>query len=290
MQKTYKAYINLFLVTLIWGSTFPLHKAVLTDEYTFPYLFIRFAIAGIVSLIIWRKQSFKYGMILGVILGLGHALQTYGINFTDASKSGFITSLHIPFTPIISFLIEREKPNLVQWICFPLSLLGSYMLFGGIHGFNIGDFLTFIGAILFAFHIVLITKFSKIVQETSLLAYQFIFAALVNLLLSFSSNWKLTQPIIVTTLYTSIIATALVNFVQVKYQKVVGSNSTVLIFIGEPIFASLFSFIFLKEKFTTFQLIGAILMILVILLTSFSDKIINHLVKPVSKIEQNNKR
>jgi len=39
LQQKYKAYINLFLVTLIWGSTFPLHKAVLTDEYTFPYLF-----------------------------------------------------------------------------------------------------------------------------------------------------------------------------------------------------------------------------------------------------------
>ncbi len=99
-----------------------------------------FFIAGMFSFIIWRKQSFKYGMILGVILGLGHALQTYGINFTDASKSGFITSLYIPFTPIISFLIEKEKPNLIQWICFPLSLLGSYMLFGGISGFNFGDF------------------------------------------------------------------------------------------------------------------------------------------------------
>ena len=269
MQQKYKAYINLFLVTLIWGSTFPLHKAVLTDEYTFPYLFVRFFIAGIFSFIIWRKQSFKYGMILGVILGLGHALQTYGINFTDASKSGFITSLYIPFTPIISFLIEKEKPNLIQWICFPLSLLGSYMLFGGISGFNFGDFLTFIGAVLFALHIVLITKFSKKVQETSLLAYQFLFAAVINLLLSFNSNWSLTNTIIATTLY----------------QKVVGSNSTVLIFIGEPIFASLFSFIFLKERFSYLQLIGAILMILVILLTSFSDKIIVHFTKPINTKE-----
>lgn len=285
MQQKYKAYINLFLVTLIWGSTFPLHKAVLTDQYTFPYLFVRFFIAGIFSFIIWRKQSFKYGMILGAILGLGHALQTYGINFTDASKSGFITSLYIPFTPIISFLIEKEKPNLIQWICFPLSLFGSYMLFGGISGFNFGDFLTFIGAILFALHIVLITKFSKKVQETSLLAYQFLFAAVINLLLSFNSNWSLTNTIIATTLYTSIIATVLVNFVQVKYQKVVGSNSTVLIFIGEPIFASLFSFIFLKERFSSLQLIGAILMIFVILLTSFSDNIIVHFTKPINTKE-----
>jgi drug/metabolite transporter (DMT)-like permease len=224
-------------------------------------------------------------MILGVILGLGHALQTYGINFTDASKSGFITSLYIPFTPIISFLIEKEKPNLVQWICFPLSLIGSYMLFGGISGFNFGDFLTFLCAILFSLHIVLITKFSRKVQETSLLAYQFIFAAFINLLLSFNSNWRLTHSIIATTMYTSIIATVLVNFVQVKYQKVVGSNSTVLIFIGEPIFASLFSFIFLKERFSYLQLMGSILMILVILLTSFSDKITSRFIKPINTKE-----
>ncbi|PNR92500.1 DMT family transporter [Petrotoga sp. 9PWA.NaAc.5.4] len=268
-----KAFLNLILVTLIWGSTFPIHKIVLTDAYTFPYLFVRFFIACILSFIIWRKQSFKYGAVLGIVLGIAHALQTYGINFTDASKSGFITSLYIPLTPIISYLIEKEKPNIIQWLCFPLALVGSYMLFGGILGFNYGDFLTLLGAVLFALHIVLITKFSKIVKETSLLAYQFLIASIINFSMSFNSNWYLPSSIWLTAFYTSIFATIIVNFIQVKYQKVIGSNSTVLIFIGEPIFASLFSFMFLGERFSFIQIIGASIMILVIIMTSFSNKI-----------------
>lgn len=274
----FKAFSSLLLITIVWGSTFPLHKAVLTDIQTLPYLFIRFSIATILSFVIWRKHSVKYGVILGVVLGFAHLLQTYGINFTDASKSSFITSLYIPFTPLISFLIEKEKPNLIQWLCFPLSLLGSYMLFGGLSGFNFGDFLTFIGALLFALHIVLITKFSRKNEESSLLAFQFLTASIIYLPLSFNSNWNLGYPIWIAALYTSIFATILVTFLQLKYQKIVGSNSTVLIFIGEPVFASLFSFVFLHESFSTLQILGAIIMIGVIILTSFSY-VINRYIK-----------
>ncbi|HBT51480.1 MAG TPA: EamA/RhaT family transporter [Petrotoga sp.] len=274
-----RAFLWLLLVTVIWGSTFPIHKVVLTDLQTLPYLFIRFGIAAVLSFLIWKKHSFKYGATLGIILGLAHALQTYGINFTDASKSGFITSLYIPFTPIISYLIEKEKPNFIQWLCFPLSLLGSYMLFGGVSGFNFGDFLTLLGAVLFAVHIVIITKFSKVVEETSLLAYQFLFAAIINLSMSFNSSWKLGTPIWLTVIYTAILATIVVNFLQVRYQKVIGSNSTVLIFIGEPIFASLFSFVFLGERFSGLQIAGASIMIGVIILTTFSYRVNKYLKK-----------
>jgi drug/metabolite transporter (DMT)-like permease len=97
--------------------------------------------------------------------------------------------------------------------------------------------------------------------------------------MSFNSNWKLGVPIWLTVIYTAIAATIVVNFLQVKYQKVIGSNSTVLIFIGEPIFASLFSFIFLGERFSGLQIAGASIMIGVIILTTFSYRVNKYLKK-----------
>ncbi len=100
--------------------------------------------------------------------------------------------------------------------------------------------------------------------------------------ISFNSSWKLGAPIWLTAIYTAIAATIVVNFLQARYQKVIGSNSTVLIFIGEPIFASLFSFIFLGERFSALQMIGASIMIGVIILTTFSYRVNKYLKKKIN--------
>ncbi|MFN6992098.1 MAG: EamA family transporter, partial [Fervidobacterium sp.] len=54
--------------------------------------------------------------------------------------------------------------------------------------------------------------------------------------------------------------------IQAKYQKVVGSNISALIFVGEPLFAMLLSMIILGEHVTFVQGIGAVLMTLSIIL------------------------
>jgi drug/metabolite transporter (DMT)-like permease len=57
-----------------------------------------------------------------------------------------------------------------------------------------------------------------------------------------------------------------------KYQKKVGSNTTALIFVGEPIFAMVFSFLFIGEKMNGMQIIGAIILIFAILLASLEKR------------------
>jgi len=263
-----KAIFWLLAVTIVWGSTFPLQKIALNDVSPLVYISLRFWVAFLLSFFIWKKRNFKYAFILGLVLSIGYITQTWGLKLTTASKNGFITSLYIPIVPLFSYLLEKEKVTKLQLIGFSLSLVGFYLISGGVNGINLGDFLTLICAVSFALHIVLITVYSKKVEETSLLSYQFLTVALVNTLLSLKNDWNLTPMAISVAIYTGIAASVLVIFVQLKYQKVVGSNTTALIFSGEPVFAFVFSYLLLSERLNSFQLTGAILLIAAVIMAS----------------------
>ena len=251
-----RSYLWLFLVTVIWGTTFPVQKMIIGGVSPTLYIAVRFGIASLVSYLVWGIGHFKYGTLLGVILGLSYTTQTVGLKFTTASKNGFLTSLYVVLVPLVSWLIERERLSRLQITGFVLAFFGSYLLSGGIEGFNLGDFLSFLCAVGFSFHVVLISVLSKKVKETDLLTIQFLVTALINLSMSFGESPVFPVSALLVAVYTALSATVLGIYVQVKHQKVIGSNATALIFAGEPVFAALFSYIILGETMTTLQVLG----------------------------------
>jgi len=57
-----------------------------------------------------------------------------------------------------------------------------------------------------------------------------------------------------------------------KYQKKIGSNTAALIFVGEPIFSTLFAMLFLQESLTSFQWFGALLLLVALAFASVKAK------------------
>lgn len=88
---------------------------------------------------VW-KGNFRYGAILGVVLGVAYTAQTWGLTLTTSTKSGFITSLYIVFVPIFAYFIEKEVPTPFQIVSFLVGSLGLYMISGRIEGLNLGTF------------------------------------------------------------------------------------------------------------------------------------------------------
>ena len=237
-----------------------------------PYISFRFTIAAVVSLLLWGRGNWKYGSVLGFILALSYTTQTLGLKFTTASKNGFFTSLYVVLVPLVSWFLEKERLTKLQAIGLATAAVGSYFMSGGISGFNFGDFLSFLCAVGFAFHVVLITVFSKKVKEESLLTPQFTITAALNALFATGLSWHMTVPATVVALYTAILATVFGIWVQVKNQKLIGSNLTALVFAGEPVFAALFSFLFLHEVLTPLQILGASLLTAAIILSGVNAK------------------
>ncbi|HOQ40199.1 MAG TPA: DMT family transporter [Fervidobacterium sp.] len=260
----------LLVLTFLWGLTFPIQKMVLTEEVS-PFLYnaIRFWIATFLSLLMFRKSDWVHGTILGIVMSVAYATQTWGLTLTTSTKSGFITSLYIVIVPFFSYFIEKEKPRIFQVFGFIGAFIGMYLLSGGINGFNFGDFLTMICGLCYALHVVLITVFSKKTSEYKLLTPQFLTVAVLNTIFNFiypSGTWTFTLPALGTAAFTAVTATIVAIIIQAKYQKVVGSNVSALIFVGEPIFSMILSILLLDERLSTIQAIGAVLMSLSIVL------------------------
>lgn len=270
MPKKSTAIFWLLVLTFFWGLTFPIQKLILTEDVS-PFLYnaIRFWIATFLSAVIFRKSDWMRGTILGIVMAIAFATQTWGLTLTTSTKSGFITSLYIVIVPFFSYFIEKEKPRLLQVIGFIGALVGMYLLSGGISGFNFGDFLTMVCGLCYALHVVLITVFSKKTSEYKLLTPQFLTVAILNTIFNFiypSGTWTFTLPALGIAAFTAITATIAAIIIQAKYQKVVGSNVSALIFVGEPIFSMLLSMLLLNERLSAIQAIGAVLMSLSIVL------------------------
>ncbi|WP_448379289.1 DMT family transporter [Fervidobacterium sp.] len=272
LKDKFIAIFWLLVLTFLWGLTFPIQKLVLNEEIS-PFLYnaIRFWIATFLSAFIFRKSDWIRGTVLGVVMAIAYATQTWGLTITTSTKSGFITSLYIVIVPFFSYIIESEKVRKLQVLGFLGALVGMYLLSGGISGYNFGDFLTTICGIMYALHVVLITKFSRQVNEYSLLTPQFFTVALLNTLFNMfyqgnGNNWSFSVSAIFVATFTAVTATIVAIIIQAKYQKVVGSNVSALIFVGEPLFAMILSVLILKEQLTNSQIIGGLLMLASIIL------------------------
>ncbi|MCB1223621.1 MAG: DMT family transporter, partial [Mesotoga sp.] len=118
MKLKSKAYVNLLLVVIFWGLTFPVQKNILEGLSPVFYNALRFSIALLVLIPLRKKlglkitnKSLTQGLILGLFLSGGYVFQTWGLVYTTASKSAFITSLYVGLVAIIGPVVDRRIPS-----------------------------------------------------------------------------------------------------------------------------------------------------------------------------------
>ena len=293
----YTGEAMLLLMTLIWGGTFVIVKESLNDISSMLFLFLRFVIAGsiiAIYLVFKRyridKKAILPGVILGSILFLSFVFQTIGLKYTSATKSAFLTGTFIVFVPLLQIVIERKIPTRGATIGTLLVLAGILFLsssgnsFGNIlneigGNFNIGDGLTIMCALLFAFQVIYMDIYSPKFDFWSLFITQLITVALLSLILGIFFDFinlepltiNLTENLWIGILYTSILATCLCFGLQTKFQKTVTPTKASIIYSFEPIFAALFAFFLLSEKISNFGLVGSALIFLGLIISEVFD-------------------
>lgn len=284
-MKKYFGEGALLFNTLIWGGTFALIKSAFQDISPSLFLTLRFSLATLLLLpFIFKvlrnvnKQTIVAGSILGIFYFTGFAAQSVGLNLTTATKSGFITGTFVVLIPILQLIIEKRIPKWFNVLSVILVLLGLIMLSSRGENiveflsqlgsdFNLGDFLTLICALLFAFQVVYVDVFTKKYDYLPMVFIQlfitglggFILTALFSLtgieIIKFNFNNNLFFAII----YTSVFASILATIIQLKFQKNVSPTKAGIIFSIEPIFAAIFAYFLLNEKISNFGLIGCVL-------------------------------
>ncbi len=296
-MKKYIGESALLLNTIIWGGTFALIKNALTDISPLLFLGIRFFIAAVLLLpfvytVIRKtnKNTFIAGAVLGLFYFLGFATQTIGLNYTTATKSGFITGTFVVFIPILQTIIERRIPRWYNIVSIFFVMIGLIFLSSGGDNlfqfinelgsdFNFGDFLTLLCAILFAFQVVYVDVFTKKYDYMPMVFIQLLITGLGGLIgsLILSSvgleivKFNLNSNVIIALIYTSVFASIIATILQLKFQKVVTPTKAGIIYSFEPIMAAILAFFIVGEKISKFGMFGGVFIVIGLLLSEILE-------------------
>ena len=255
------------MVTAVWGWTFVLVKDAITQYPTLPFLQIRFALALLVMVLLVRRlparRELKLGLVVGTVLAGGYLTQTVGLTMTSPGNAGLITGLFVVFTPLLNRLFGAPI-HWWTWVATLLSLAGLVLLTGGPSGMGLGDVLVLACAVLFALHIVLLSRWSPGLPPAPLAMVQM---AACTVLFSAGGTWSLRPPspaVWFAIVITGVFASALGFYIQTWSQAFISANRTALVLATEPAWALAASVALAGQRLGLLQAIGAALVLVAI--------------------------
>jgi drug/metabolite transporter (DMT)-like permease len=300
------AHLLLLAVVLVWGCTFTLVKSALTHISPLLFNLLRMTIAAVVLICVnfsslkkLSVEDLRLGALTGILLAIGYQFQTVGLTLTTASKSAFITGLVVVFVPLIAAIPHlappgSPKPTLATGCGALLAFVGLSLLTSTagsgkalLSGFHLGEALTLGCAIAFAAHLLSIARAAPRMSARRLGTLQISFAALTMVVLlpleKYTGGLSFhTAPVVwIALAITALLATAAAFTIQSWAQKHLPAAHTALIFTLEPVFAWLFSLLFLGERLGPRALTGAGLILAGILLAELAST------PPSAKFEAN---
>ena len=246
------ALLALVAVTAVWGVTFVQVKDAVALYPLFAFLAVRFAIASLVLAVpaagrlrALGTPGWTAGGALGLLLAVGYALQTAGLERTTVSSAGFITGLYVVFTPILGLLLFRTRVGRAVWLGVVLAVAGLAMLSGVGAGDVGGDLLVLGGSAAYSLQIVLMERYAPrydpvaFTQVEMLAAFAgFAVVAVALGQLEVPRGWTVWGALLV----TGIFASALGYLVQTWAQRRTSATRTALAFAMEPVWAGIFGF------------------------------------------------
>ena len=272
----------LLLIAILWGSTLFAIKDLLNSFDPADLSALRFtmtALAMLVALLITqrlkankipraqrqrqqgthllRREHLWQGTILGALFASGQLAQTFGLTSTSASTSGFLTGMYVVATPLLEALLLRRNVASRVWLAAALATGGLAVLTfepGAGFSFGSGEWLTALGALMFASHIIATARYanrSNIVQlgfvQSLVLAAASIIAALPGgiMLPSRAGDWWAIA-------YLGVICGAVTILAQTWAQARVNPSRAAVIMSSEPVWGAMFA-ILVGQEFMTWQ-------------------------------------
>jgi len=296
-SKDKTAYIFLILATLFWSGNFIVGKAASLFEIPpFTLNFYRWTFAWLILAPFTLKEIFKKKnyiiknikliLILGVTsITAFNSIVYYSLNFTQVI-SGVLMISTIPVMIIFfCWVFKIEKTNFYQILGVFFSLMGVVVIVTNANiskllnlDFNKGDLWMVVAMFSWAMYSALLRKKKFKLSQISLLQ-TIISAGLILLLPAYLIEMALGYkvdihlPFILTLTYVVLFPGLASFFFWIKGISIIGSNRSGIFLHLMPIFSTIMAMFIFKEKFMIFHLIGAILIITGIILSSKGRRI-----------------
>ena len=255
-------------ITAFWGITFVLVKDAVVLADPFSFLALRFLLGAVVlTLVFWRGLRggalLRAGVGLGLLLFVGFAAQTSGLQFTTPSRSAFLTGLSVLLVPFLSIAVHRRRPAPASLAGVALAVCGLWSLAGGTSlgvtsGLTRGDQLTLLCALAFALQMTLLERLARLYPSGPLVAVQLWTVAALALLTALAlgpriqPGWGLWRAVVLTGVGGSALALVLQAWAQARTTAV----RAALVYALEPVFATAYSVALGRERLGPRELLG----------------------------------
>ena len=290
-----RSMLFLLMAAFIWGVAFVAQSVGM--EFVGPFTFnaARFLLGGIVLLpmTLYRRkkkqrdsslspQQLKIrdrftlmgGICCGAAIFIASTFQQVGMQYTGVGKAGFITALYIVIVPFLGMFLGKKVPA-VLWIGAMVAVGGFYLLCIT-RGFilNKGDFLIFLCAVSFSFHILIIDYYAPKADGVAISCIQFLFSGAVS---AVPALWKeeftleaLGQAALPIA-YAGIFSCGVAYTLQILGQAKVKPSLASLILSLESVISVLAGWILLGEVLTGRQLAGCVMVFLAVIIAQLSQ-------------------
>ena len=278
---------GLILVTVIWGGGFVASDMALESMKPFQIMMVRFLLAsvlmGLVSMGQRKKEAkienragaIKAGMLMGLTLFAGFALQIVGLQYTTPSKNAFLTALNVVIVPFIAFVILKKKVGVKGIIGAIMAVAGVALLsLNGNLTLGIGDLLSLFCAVGFAFQIFQTGEFVKKYPAAVLNLVQMFTAFVLSTISMFvfgETDFQVTTKGWLSVLYLAVISTTICYLLQTACQKYVEETKAAIILCMESVFGTVFSIIILHEVITPRMVVGCIIILIAVIISNLSE-------------------
>jgi drug/metabolite transporter (DMT)-like permease len=277
--STIRADLLLLVAAVIWGSGFVAQRLGSEHLDAFAFTGLRFTLGTLLLLPLlkfakwpkhvapvfsWRATT-RGGIMAGIAMTLAATVQQHGLGQTTASNGAFITSLYVVFVPFVAILLTRHRIGWAVWTGVALAAVGLALL--GIQPdatINNGDWWILACAILWAFHVVIVGIYSRDAEPIRLSLIQLGMTGGITLAIAFARGSVGVETIDAAkwaVLYGAVLPVAVAFTLQMIAQRHAPPAHTALIISLESVFGMVAGILFLAERPTGQQYVGAGLML-----------------------------
>jgi drug/metabolite transporter (DMT)-like permease len=279
----------LLLVAIFWGTSYGLTKSALAYTSVLVFISIRFSITFLCLLPVvirdFRRglnKDWKIAIPTGFILSAIFFCEVFGVSQTSASNAAFLISMSVILTAFAELLINKKKVSNTLWGLTACSVAGVLLLTSEESvefSLNSGDYFILTAALLRALMVTMTKRFTegKVITTSTLTSLQSLIVALVAIVCAVTylptsefvvpASWEFWLTVIYLVLFCTLFAFYVQNFAVRRT-----SPTRVSLLMGsEPLFGALFAMAWLQESFTTMQVIGGVLILFSVVVTSTKE-------------------
>lgn len=298
-NKNLKGNLILLLTAFVWGVSFISQSKGVETVPPITFNGVRSLLGGVVLIPVILFLDYKKkkkgipvlkinktliigGLLCGLFLCLASTVQTIGMQYTSPGKAGFLTALYMVIIPLID-IFRGKKIRPIILVSVLIAVAGLYLMcIGSEFNINKGDVIVFSCSFLFAGHILVIDRFSPMVDGVKLACMQFFVCGFINLIAMFIFEKPELNPILNSWTaigYSGIMSCGVAYTLQIVGQKYTDPTSASIIMSLESVFATLSTVILVAlgwdltdGQLEPREIVGCILMFAAIILVQLPQK------------------